>query len=73
MTLSVFISVTHLLGIGHLARAAAIGRHLAAKGHRVTLASGGMPAPVVAMTGITLVQLPPVRCRGTAPAAAAPA
>lgn len=65
MTLSVFISVTHLLGIGHLARAAAIGRHLAAKGLRVTLASGGMPAPVVAMTGITLLQLPPVRCRGT--------
>jgi len=65
MTLSVFISVTHLLGIGHLARAAAIGRHLAAKGHRVTLVSGGMPAPVVAMTGLTLVQLPPVRCRGT--------
>lgn len=61
MSLSVLICVTHLLGVGHLARAAAIGRALARRGHRVTLASGGMPAPLVPVTGLRLVQLPPVR------------
>jgi predicted glycosyltransferase len=65
MGLSVFIAVTHLLGVGHLSRAAAIGRALARAGHKVTLASGGNPAPLVRTDGLTLVQLPPVHCRGT--------
>lgn len=64
MSLSILISVTHLLGVGHLTRAAALGRGLADAGHRVTLASGGNPAPLVATGGITFVQLPPVHCRG---------
>lgn len=63
MTLRVLIAVTHLLGAGHLTRAAAIGRALAGAGHRVTLVSGGMPAPLVDVAGLAVVQLPPVRGR----------
>lgn len=61
MSLSVFIAVTHLLGAGHLTRAAAIGRALVRAGHRVTLVSGGMPAKLIAADGLDLVQLPAVR------------
>lgn len=57
------IVVTHLLGAGHLTRAAAIGRALAKAGHRVTLVSGGTPTMVIDFAGIELVQLPPVRGR----------
>lgn len=66
MTLRVLIAVTHLLGVGHLARAAAIARGLARAGHDVTLVSGGRPAPLVATDGVRLVQLPPVHIEGTA-------
>ncbi|MDJ1159455.1 glycosyltransferase [Chelatococcus sp. SYSU_G07232] len=66
MSLSVLITVTHLLGVGHLARAAAIARALAAAGHDVTLVSGGMPAPLVRTGRLRFVQLPPVRSAGTA-------
>ncbi len=59
----VLIAVTHLLGAGHLTRAAAIGRALAREGHAVTLVSGGRPAPLVRTDGVTLVQLPPVGAR----------
>ncbi|MFK5596446.1 glycosyltransferase [Methylobacterium sp. HMF5984] len=60
------IAVTHLLGAGHLARAAAIGRAFAASGHAVTLVSGGGPAPMVRLDGLRLVQLPPLHIVGTA-------
>ncbi|MCP8939206.1 glycosyl transferase family 28 [Alsobacter sp. SYSU M60028] len=63
--LSVFIAVTHLLGVGHLSRMAALGRALAAAGHRVTLASGGRPSPTLRAPGVEIVQLPPVHCVGT--------
>ncbi len=66
MTLRVLIAVTHLLGVGHLARAAAIARGLARAGHAVTLVSGGRPAPLIATDGVRLVQLPPVHVEGTA-------
>ncbi|MFT0892140.1 glycosyltransferase [Pseudochelatococcus sp. G4_1912] len=66
MSLRVLISVTHLLGVGHLARAAAIARGLAQAGHEVTLISGGNPASLVAMDGVRLIQLPPVHIAGTA-------
>lgn len=56
----VLIWVQHLLGTGHLHRAFAIGRALAARGFDVTIASGG-PPDVGAPDGIRLVQLPPVR------------
>ena len=51
----VFFYVQHLLGIGHLKRAAAIARALRAAGFEVTLASGGAP-----VEGIEVLQLPPV-------------
>ena len=62
----VLIAVTHLLGAGHLTRAAALARALAAEGHAVVLASGGNPAPLVRLDGVRLLQLDPVHIRGTA-------
>ncbi len=59
------IAVTHLLGTGHLSRALTLGRAFAEAGHRVLLASGGMPAPHLAAHGVTLLQLPPLRSDGT--------
>ncbi|WP_062012862.1 glycosyltransferase [Aureimonas sp. AU4] len=59
----VLIAVTHLLGVGHLARAALLGRGLVAAGHEVCLASGGRPVPNLDVSGLGLVQLPPVHCR----------
>ncbi|MGJ4858626.1 glycosyltransferase [Labrys sp. La1] len=64
MSRSVLILVTHLLGVGHLARAAALARGLVSAGHRVTLISGGRPAPLIRVEGATFVQLPPVHCIG---------
>ena len=55
----VFFYVQHLLGIGHLKRAATLARALAAEGLDVTLASGGVPVPAIATGGARLVQLPP--------------
>lgn len=58
-----FVYVQHLLGIGHLQRAAVLARALAAQGVEVTLASGGrLPedmARTLASQGLRLVQLPP--------------
>jgi predicted glycosyltransferase len=61
----ILIVVTHLLGVGHLTRAAALARAFAADGSRVTLASGGMPAALVDLEGIEFVQLPPIRSSGS--------
>jgi predicted glycosyltransferase len=61
VSLRILISVTHLLGAGHLTRAAAIGRALAEAGHEVSLVSGGMPAPLIDTGPVALIQLPPVR------------
>lgn len=49
----VFFYVQHLLGIGHLKRAATLARALRAAGFEVTLASGGAP-----VEGIEVLQLP---------------
>ena len=58
-----FIYVQHLLGIGHLKRAATLACALAHDGLEVTLASGGLAVPEIAsdteMRGVRLVQLPP--------------
>ncbi|SDN19219.1 Predicted glycosyl transferase [Methylobacterium phyllostachyos] len=62
----VLIAVTHLLGAGHLTRAAALARAFAAAGHEVMLISGGVPAPLVRLDSVRLVQLPPVHIVGTA-------
>jgi predicted glycosyltransferase len=54
MKKKVFFYVQHLLGIGHLQRAAVVARALEQAGFEVTLASGGRPVP-----GIDALQLPP--------------
>lgn len=64
MTMRVLVVVTHLLGVGHLARAAALARALAQAGHDTTLVSGGMPAALVPTDGVRVVQLPPLRSDG---------
>lgn len=56
---TILIYVQHLLGIGHLKRAAAIARALADSGVRVVVASGGLPEARVNLGGAELVQLPP--------------
>lgn len=65
MSLRVLIAVTHLLGAGHLTRAAALARTFARKGHETTLASGGSPARLADLEPVRFVQLPPVRTVGT--------
>ena len=59
----VLLYVQHLLGIGHLRRAAALAHGLAAAGLDATLVSGGEPVATVAdgarAAGIRWVQLPP--------------
>lgn len=65
MTPRVFFYVQHLLGIGHLRRAATLARALAAGGFDVLLVSGGAPveglAEGLARGGVRLHQLPPLR------------
>ncbi|MGO4704578.1 glycosyltransferase [Microvirga sp. 2MCAF38] len=61
----VLIAVTHLLGAGHLTRAATLARVFAARGHETTLISGGMSSALIRRDGISFVQLPPVRTKGT--------
>jgi len=65
MSLRVLIAVTHLLGAGHLTRAAALARAFARKGHATTLVSGGTPARLADLENVAFVQLPPVRTAGT--------
>lgn len=59
----VFFHVQHLLGIGHLKRAATLARALAEASFEVTLASGGAHVPGLNLgeghLGVKLVQLPP--------------
>jgi len=52
----VFLYVQHLLGIGHLKRAATLAQAMRAGGFEVTLASGGEP-----VAGIPVLQLPPAK------------
>jgi len=55
----VLVYVQHLLGIGHLRRAATLARALAATDLDVTLVSGGFEVPGLSLAGIRWVQLPP--------------
>ena len=66
MSLRIAIVVTHLLGVGHLTRAAALARALAARGHAVQLISGGQPTPLLRAEGVELIQLPALHVVGTA-------
>lgn len=65
MSASVLIAVTHLLGSGHLVRAANLARVLAQGGFSVTLASGGMPLRAMEGEPFAFVQLPPIKTEGT--------
>lgn len=61
MTGRVFFYVQHLLGIGHLRRAATLARAMAAGGFDVLLVSGGAPIDGLALGGVRFHQLPPLR------------
>src|SRR5438045_7961467 len=53
--MTIFFYVQHLLGIGHLKRAATLAQALRDAGLKVVLASGGVPVPSIPVD----VQLPP--------------
>lgn len=57
----VFFYVQHLLGIGHLRRAATLARAMAGGGFDVLLVSGGAPTDGLALGGTRFHQLPPLR------------
>ncbi|KIC41153.1 glycosyltransferase [Ruegeria sp. ANG-R] len=63
--MKVMIVVTHLLGTGHLSRALTLGRAFAEQDHEVLVVSGGMPAPQLDTSGLSLLGLPPLRSDGT--------
>jgi predicted glycosyltransferase len=58
MSFKAFIHVQHLLGTGHVVRAAAIGRALAARGVEVTLASGNKIPPTLDTGPLKVIELP---------------
>ncbi|MDU9002293.1 glycosyltransferase family protein [Sedimentitalea todarodis] len=62
--MKVMIVVTHLLGTGHLRRALVLADAFSSAGHRVLLASGGMPLDVTPPAKIRILQLPPLRSDG---------
>jgi predicted glycosyltransferase len=53
--------VQHLLGIGHLRRAALVATALADAGFAVTVAQGGMPGGLFGFGAAEVVQLPPLK------------
>jgi predicted glycosyltransferase len=61
MSARVFFYVQHLLGIGHLRRAATLARAISAGGFDVLLVSGGAPVEGLALGGARFHQLPPLR------------
>lgn len=63
--MKVLFHVQHLLGIGHVRRAAAITRALVDAGCAVTVAQGGFPVPGTDWGGAEVVPLPPVRSADT--------
>jgi predicted glycosyltransferase len=56
-----FLYVQHLLGIGHLRRAAAIARGLIGGGFEVAFVSGGEAVPSLDVGAARIVQLPAIR------------
>jgi len=57
----VFFYVQHLLGIGHLRRAAAITRALERHGLNIAFIAGGEPVPGLDLGHAEVIQLPPAR------------
>lgn len=62
--MKVMIVVTHLLGTGHLTRAVTLAQAFKQAGHTPIVVSGGLPVPRLASSGVTILQLPPVRSDG---------
>lgn len=58
MSFKALIHVQHLLGTGHVVRAASIGKALAARGVEVTLASGNRIPPTLDTWPLRIVELP---------------
>jgi predicted glycosyltransferase len=61
MTARILIHVQHLLGTGHVRRAAALGAAAAALDFEVEIVSGGPPIAGLDLGRATLTQLPPLR------------
>ncbi|MHA1113209.1 MAG: glycosyltransferase family protein, partial [Alphaproteobacteria bacterium] len=61
MTVRVFFYVQHLLGIGHLKRAATLTRAMRADGMAATLVTGGAPVRGLDTGGADILQLPWIR------------
>ena len=59
--MTVMFYVQHLLGIGHIMRAASIIRGMRRRGLAVTVVSGGEPVPVLDVGDADFVQLPSAR------------
>lgn len=57
----VLFHVQHLLGIGHVRRAARIASALSRAGARVTVVQGGFPVPEAGFEDCETIQLPPAR------------
>jgi predicted glycosyltransferase len=59
--MTVLLYVQHLLGIGHVRRAAVLAEALIARGMQVTVAYGGFPVPGRGFGAARVVQIPPAR------------
>jgi len=57
----VLLYVQHLLGIGHIRRAAVLARAFQRAGLKVVFVTGGWPVSGLGLEGIEVVQLPPAR------------
>ena len=55
---------THLMGSGHLVRAAALARGIKAAGGDALLINGGRPIPHLNLAGLGVLQLAPVASDG---------
>jgi predicted glycosyltransferase len=64
VTHRVLFYVQHLLGIGHLKRAALLAEEMAAMGLDITVANGGRPFPEVPFRGVNVVALPSAAIAG---------
>lgn len=59
----VLLYVQHLLGIGHVRRAAVLARAFHRAGLKVVFVTGGLPVTGLGLDGIEVVQLPPARAQ----------
>ncbi len=62
--MKVMFVVTHLLGSGHLARAATLGQAFVSAGHKVSIVTGGLPTPHLDTGDLEFKQLPALRSDG---------